>query len=146
MIDLPPGTGDAQTPFWQVRLGSTLVITTPQVAQAMSCAAPPFRQVQVPIVGVVGNMSVVCPECGEEDEIFGRGGGEWWQRLPGAPLLARIPIDVRIREGDRGRPVVLAWTLRRRASTANRASSSPRGSASARRTATKAFRPIWCRC
>ena len=113
VIDLPPGTGDAQlTLSQQVRLDGALVVTTPQEVALRDVVrgVAMFRQVQVPIVGVVENMSVfVCPECGEEDEIFGRGGGELVAKAAGAPLLARIPIDVRIREeGDRGRPVVLA--------------------------------------
>jgi len=95
-----------------VRLDGALVVTTPQEVALRDVVrgVAMFRQVQVPIVGVVENMSVfVCPECGEEDEIFGRGGGELVAKAAGAPLLARIPIDVRIREeGDRGRPVVLA--------------------------------------
>ena len=113
VIDLPPGTGDAQlTLSQQVRLDGALIVTTPQEVALRDVVrgVAMFRQVQVPIVGVVENMSVfVCPECGEEDEIFGRGGGEMVARAAAAPLLAQIPIDVRIREeGDRGRPVVLA--------------------------------------
>jgi ATP-binding protein involved in chromosome partitioning len=113
VIDLPPGTGDAQlTLAQQVRLDGALVVTTPQEVALRDVVrgVAMFRQVQVPILGVVENMSVfVCPECGEEDEIFGRGGGEIVAKAADAPLLARIPIDVRIREeGDRGTPIVLA--------------------------------------
>lgn len=113
VIDLPPGTGDAQlTLAQQVRLDGALVVTTPQEVALRDVVrgVAMFRQVQVPILGVVENMSVfVCPECGEEDEIFGHGGGDLVAKAAGAPLLARIPIDVRIREeGDRGTPIVLA--------------------------------------
>ncbi len=113
VIDLPPGTGDAQlTLAQQVHLDGALVVTTPQEVALRDVVrgVAMFRQVQVPIVGVVENMSVfVCPECGEEDEIFGRGGGDMVAKAAEAPLLARIPIDVRIREeGDRGTPIVLA--------------------------------------
>jgi ATP-binding protein involved in chromosome partitioning len=113
VIDLPPGTGDAQlTLAQQVNLDGALIVTTPQEVALRDVVrgVAMFRQVQVPIVGVIENMSVfVCSECGEEDEIFGRGGGEMVARAAEAPLLAKIPIDVRIREeGDRGRPVVLS--------------------------------------
>jgi ATP-binding protein involved in chromosome partitioning len=113
VIDLPPGTGDAQlTLAQQVHLDGALVVTTPQEVALRDVVrgVAMFRQVQVPIVGVVENMSLfVCPECGEEDEIFGRGGGDLVAKAADAPLLARIPIDVRIREeGDRGTPIVLA--------------------------------------
>ena len=113
VIDLPPGTGDAQlTLAQQVHLDGALIVTTPQEVALRDVVrgVAMFRQVQVPILGVVENMSVfVCPECGEEDEIFGRGGGDVVARAAEAPLLARIPIDVRIREeGDRGTPIVLA--------------------------------------
>jgi ATP-binding protein involved in chromosome partitioning len=89
-----------------------VIVTTPQEVALRDVVrgVAMFRQLQIPILGVVENMSVfVCPECGDEDEIFGRGGGEMVARAADAPLLAKIPLDVRIREeGDRGRPIVLA--------------------------------------
>lgn len=111
VVDLPPGTGDAQlTLAQQVRLDGALIVTTPQEVALRDVVrgVAMFRQVQVPILGVIENMSTfVCPECGQEEELFGRGGGELVAAA--APLLAKIPVDVRIREeGDRGRPVVLA--------------------------------------
>lgn len=113
VVDLPPGTGDAQlTLAQQVRLDGALIVTTPQEVALRDVVrgVAMFRQVQVPILGVVENMSTfVCPECGQEEELFGRGGGELVAAAAQAPLLAKIPVDVRIREeGDRGRPVVLA--------------------------------------
>jgi ATP-binding protein involved in chromosome partitioning len=113
VIDLPPGTGDAQlTLAQQVRIDGALIVTTPQEVALRDVVrgVAMFRQVNVPILGVVENMSVfVCPQCGERDEVFGHGGGEAVAAAAGAPLLASIPIDVRIRdEGDRGHPVVLA--------------------------------------
>jgi ATP-binding protein involved in chromosome partitioning len=113
VIDLPPGTGDAQlTLAQQVRLDGALIVTTPQEVALRDVVrgVAMFRQVQVPILGVVENMSTfVCPECGEEEELFGRGGGDLVATAAGAPLLARIPVDQRVREeGDRGRPIVLA--------------------------------------
>jgi ATP-binding protein involved in chromosome partitioning len=113
VIDLPPGTGDAQlTLAQQVKLDGAVVVTTPQEVALRDVVrgVAMFRQVQVPILGVVENMSVfVCPSCGDEDEIFGRGGGEMVATAAGAPLLGKIPLDVRIREeGDRGQPIVLS--------------------------------------
>ncbi|MEW6272100.1 MAG: Mrp/NBP35 family ATP-binding protein [Thermodesulfobacteriota bacterium] len=113
VVDLPPGTGDAQLTLAQsIRIDGAVVVTTPQQVALRDVVrgAAMFRQVNVPILGVVENMSVfVCPECGERDEIFGHGGGEALAAATGAPLLATIPLDVRIRdEGDRGHPVVLA--------------------------------------
>lgn len=113
VIDLPPGTGDAQlTLAQQVKIDGAVIVTTPQEVALRDVVrgVAMFRQLQIPILGVVENMSLfVCPECGDEDEIFGRGGGEMVARAADAPLLAQVPLDVRIREeGDRGRPIVLA--------------------------------------
>ena len=113
VIDLPPGTGDAQlTLAQQVKLDGAVIVTTPQEVALRDVVrgVAMFRQLQIPILGVVENMSLfVCPECGDEDEIFGRGGGEMVARASDAPLLAQVPLDIRIREeGDRGRPIVLA--------------------------------------
>ncbi|MBM4243420.1 MAG: Mrp/NBP35 family ATP-binding protein [Deltaproteobacteria bacterium] len=113
VIDLPPGTGDAQlTLAQQVKLDGALIVTTPQdvALRDVVRGVAMFRQLQIPVLGVIENMSVfVCPECGDVEEIFGRGAGETIARAADAPLLAQIPLDVRIREeGDRGRPIVLA--------------------------------------
>jgi ATP-binding protein involved in chromosome partitioning len=113
VIDLPPGTGDAQlTLAQQVKLDGAVIVTTPQEVALRDVVrgVAMFRQLQIPILGVVENMSLfVCPECGDEDEIFGHGAGELVARAADAPLLAQIPLDIRIREeGDRGRPIVLA--------------------------------------
>ena len=113
VVDMPPGTGDAQlTLAQQVKLDGAVIVTTPQEVALRDVVrgVAMFRQLQIPILGVVENMSLfVCPECGDEDEIFGRGGGEMVARAADAPLLAQVPLDIRIREeGDRGRPIVLA--------------------------------------
>jgi ATP-binding protein involved in chromosome partitioning len=113
IVDLPPGTGDAQlTLAQQVALDGVVIVTTPQevaLADALR-AVRMFRQVHSPLLGVVENMSYfVCPDCGERDEPFGNGGGEKMSRSEAMPLLARVPIYPEIREtGDRGMPLVLA--------------------------------------
>jgi ATP-binding protein involved in chromosome partitioning len=112
VIDLPPGTGDAQlTVVQQVPLAGVVMVTTPQeVALAdVRRGIAMFRQVDVPVLGIVENMSYfACGKCGERHDIFGHGGGAAVAKQFGLPLLAEIPIDARIREGgDSGRPVVL---------------------------------------
>jgi ATP-binding protein involved in chromosome partitioning len=113
VVDLPPGTGDAQlTLAQQVALDGAVIVTTPQdvaVLDAMR-AVKMFRQVHCPLLGIVENMSVfVCPDCGEEEEIFGRGGGERMATEEHIRLLGRIPILGEVRaSGDAGMPLVLA--------------------------------------
>jgi ATP-binding protein involved in chromosome partitioning len=113
IVDLPPGTGDAQlTLAQQVALDGVVIVTTPQevaVADAMR-AVKMFRQVHCPLLGVVENMSYfVCPDCGERDEPFGQGGGEKMSHAEVMPLLGRVPIYPEIRQtGDDGMPLVLA--------------------------------------
>jgi ATP-binding protein involved in chromosome partitioning len=112
VVDLPPGTGDAQlTLVQQVPLAGVVMVTTPQeVALAdVRRGVAMFRQVQVPVLGIVENMSwFACGKCGERHDIFGTGGGAAVAQQFGLPLLAQIPIDARIREGgDAGRPAVL---------------------------------------
>ncbi|HVN63666.1 MAG TPA: Mrp/NBP35 family ATP-binding protein [Candidatus Binataceae bacterium] len=113
IVDLPPGTGDAQlTLAQQVALDGAVVVTTPQDVALLDArrAVKMFRQVHCPILGVVENMSYfVCPDCGERDEIFGYGGGEKMAEEEGAPLLARIPLFPEVRKaGDEGAPIVFA--------------------------------------
>jgi ATP-binding protein involved in chromosome partitioning len=112
VIDLPPGTGDAQlTLAQQVRLAGAVVVTTPQdvALRDVMRGVAMFRQVQVPILGVVENMAGFdCPSCGRHDDVFGRGGGEAVARAAGAPLLASLPIDPAVRRaGDEGVPISL---------------------------------------
>jgi ATP-binding protein involved in chromosome partitioning len=113
VIDLPPGTGDAHlTLVQQIEIRGALIVTTPQdvALRDVMRGAAMFRQVQVPILGIVENMSfLVCPECGEQEETFGHGGGAQLAELTRAPLLAQIPLDASIcAQADQGRPVVLA--------------------------------------
>jgi ATP-binding protein involved in chromosome partitioning len=113
VVDLPPGTGDAQlTLAQQVALDGAVIVTTPQDVALLDAirAVKMFRQVHCPILGIVENMSYfVCPDCGERDEIFGSGGGERLAADENVGVLARVPIFQEIREsGDRGTPIVVA--------------------------------------
>ncbi|MGD9547499.1 MAG: P-loop NTPase [Candidatus Krumholzibacteriia bacterium] len=111
VVDLPPGTGDAQlTLVQQVPLSGIVMVTTPQeVALAdVRRGIRMFRDVEVPVLGIVENMSYfVCPGCGDKHDIFGLGGGAGVAAQFGLPLLGEIPIDPLIRKGgDAGKPAV----------------------------------------
>ena len=113
VVDMPPGTGDAAlTLAQQVPITGAIVVTTPQeVALAdVERGISMFRQVHIPVLGIVENMSgYVCPDCGETEEIFGSGGGESLARQFGVKLLERLPLVPNVREcGDAGKPIVLA--------------------------------------
>ncbi len=111
VVDMPPGTGDAQLSLSQkVRLSGAVIVTTPQdvaLADAIK-GITMFRKVGVPILGVVENMSFFhCPHCGNRTDVFGHGGGRREAARLDAPFLGEIPLDAAIREGgDAGRPVV----------------------------------------
>ncbi len=112
IVDLPPGTGDAQlTLAQQVYLDGVVIVTTPQEVALLDAlrAVKMFRQVHCPLLGVVENMSFfVCPDCGEREELFGHGGGERMAHEEAISFLGQIPIHPAIREsGDRGEPLVL---------------------------------------
>ena len=113
IADLPPGTGDASLTLAQtVPLGGIVVVTTPQDA-ALSIAAKAlamFRRLDVPIIGVVENMSYfVCPHCGEKTAVFSSGGGKKIAADRGVDFLGEIPLSVGIREqSDAGVPIVAA--------------------------------------
>ena len=113
IVDLPPGTGDAQlTLAQQVALDGAVIVTTPQDVALLDAtrAVKMFRQVHCPLLGVVENMSYfICPDCGEREDLFGSGGGERMAQHEVMPLLARVPIFPEIREaGDKGMPIVVA--------------------------------------
>jgi ATP-binding protein involved in chromosome partitioning len=113
IVDLPPGTGDVQLTLSQtLPLTGAVLVTTPQeVALAdVIRGGEMFRQLEVPVLGLVENMSYyVCPHCGQTESIFGEGGGERLSQRLGAPLLAQVPLDPAVRSGgDAGEPVVLA--------------------------------------
>lgn len=112
IIDLPPGTGDAQLTLIQtVPLAGSIVVTTPQeVALAdVRKAILMFRQVDVTVLGIIENMSYfACPHCGERTYIFSRGGGKRIGEKFGIAFLGEVPLDTSVREGgDSGRPVVV---------------------------------------
>jgi len=112
VVDLPPGTGDAQLTLTQsIPLAGAVVITTPQVV-ARNIAGKVislFRKMNVPVLGVVENMSYfVCDQCGKEHDIFDRGGGESMATRLGVPFLGAIPLDPAMRKGDdAGEPIVV---------------------------------------
>ncbi|MCX7852833.1 MAG: Mrp/NBP35 family ATP-binding protein [Caldilineales bacterium] len=111
VVDLPPGTGDAQLTLAQsVPLTGGVIVSTPQDV-ALSDARrglTAFRQLQVPVLGIIENMAYfIAPDTGQRYEIFGYGGAERAARELGVPFLGRLPLDPRAREGgDLGRPVV----------------------------------------
>jgi ATP-binding protein involved in chromosome partitioning len=113
VVDLPPGTGDAQlTLAQQVSLDGAVIVTTPQdvaVSDALR-AARMLRQVHCPLIGVVENMSYfICPDCDDEDEIFGHGGGTKLAESEGIEVIARLPLYTEIRaSGDEGMPITMA--------------------------------------
>ncbi len=111
IVDLPPGTGDAQLSLAQlVPISGALLVTTPQEVALIDVekAAAMLRKVEVPLLGVVENMSeYVCPACGHHDHIFDAGGGKRLAASLGIPLFGGLPIDPRIRHGgDSGMPFV----------------------------------------
>jgi ATP-binding protein involved in chromosome partitioning len=113
IVDLPPGTGDAQLTLAQiVSLDGVIIVTTPQdVATADALrAVRMFRQVHCPLLGIVENMSYFeCPDCGERDELFGHGGADRMARDESLEVLARLGLDPAIgKTGDRGTPITLA--------------------------------------
>jgi ATP-binding protein involved in chromosome partitioning len=111
LVDLPPGTGDASLTVAQaVPLAGVVIVTTPQDVALLdvSKSVNMFRRLEVPILGVVENMSFfVCSRCGERADIFGHGGGERFSQRYNIPFLGAIPLHPSIREGgDAGRPIV----------------------------------------
>ena len=113
LVDLPPGTGDAQLSISQlVPLSGAVIVTTPQEVALHDSrkGLVMFQKVNVPILGIIENMSYyVCGKCGERTEIFSYGGGERAAKKLGIPFLGRIPIDPAIRVGgDSGMPIVVA--------------------------------------
>ena len=112
VVDLPPGTGDAPLSLSQsMPLTGAVIVTMPQQVSLDDAgrALEMFRTMEVPILGVVENMSYLKLESGEVVDLFGQGGGTKLAEASGVPLLGTIPIDPRVREGgDQGTPVVVS--------------------------------------
>jgi ATP-binding protein involved in chromosome partitioning len=113
VVDMPPGTGDAQLSLVQtIDLDGAIMVTTSQdVATGdVRRGIKMFERVNTPVLGVIENMSGwSCPHCGEPADIFGQGGGERLAEEMGVPFLGRVPLDAAVRvAGDRGQPTVLS--------------------------------------
>jgi ATP-binding protein involved in chromosome partitioning len=111
MVDLPPGTGDAQLTLVQtVPITGAIIVTTPSAIALVDAqkGLRMFEQVDVPVIGIVENMSTfVCPHCGETTDIFDAGGGARIGRATEVEILGQIPLDPRVRSaGDKGEPYV----------------------------------------
>ncbi|HEX9770762.1 MAG TPA: iron-sulfur cluster carrier protein ApbC [Kiloniellales bacterium] len=113
VVDMPPGTGDAQlTMAQQVPLTGAVIVSTPQDIALIDAkkGLNMFRKVDVPVLGIVENMSYfTCPNCGHESNIFGRGGARREADQLGMEFLGELPLDIEIREtSDDGRPIVVS--------------------------------------
>jgi ATP-binding protein involved in chromosome partitioning len=111
VVDLPPGTGDVALSMAQsVPMAGAVVVTTPQgvAVSDVRKAVGMFKQLNIPILGVIENMSYfVCSHCDERTDIFGTGGGKTMAEELGIPFLGEVPIDTRVRSGgDEGKPIV----------------------------------------
>ena len=111
VVDMPPGTGDAQlTMAQQVPLKGAVIVSTPQDLALIDArrGIAMFRRVNVPILGIVENMSTfICPHCGTRSDIFGHGGARHEAERLNVPFLGEVPLDMMIRErSDSGAPVV----------------------------------------
>jgi ATP-binding protein involved in chromosome partitioning len=110
VVDMPPGTGDAQLTLTQrVPLSGAVIVSTPQDIALLDArrGLAMFRQVEVPILGIVENMSYfLCPHCGERSDIFSHGGAEREAAESNVAFLGAIPLDIAIRDtSDSGRPI-----------------------------------------
>jgi ATP-binding protein involved in chromosome partitioning len=113
LVDMPPGTGDAQLSLVQATMvHGAIIVTTPQEVAAGDAlrGAKMFQRVAVPVLGVVENMSYfICPNCNDKHRIFGTGGGARLAEELGVPLLGEIPFFPGVLEGaDRGEPIVVS--------------------------------------
>jgi len=113
VVDMPPGTGDAQlTLAQQVPLAGAVIVSTPQDIALLDArkGLNMFRKVEVPVVGIIENMSYfACPNCGHRSEVFSHGGAHREADRLGVDFLGEIPLDIEIREtSDGGKPVVVS--------------------------------------
>jgi ATP-binding protein involved in chromosome partitioning len=113
VVDLPPGTGDAQISLAQtLPLDGGIIVTTPQdvALDVARRGITMFEKVNVKILGIIENMSYyVCPHCGQHDDVFGHGGAKREAERLKMPFLGELPLNTEIRAaGDRGEPIVVA--------------------------------------
>ena len=113
VVDLPPGTGDIQLTLAQrIPVSGAVIVTTPQDIALLDArkGLKMFEKVEVPVLGIVENMSIhICSQCGHAEHIFGSGGGERMSKQYGVEFLGALPLDIHIREdADGGRPSVVA--------------------------------------
>jgi ATP-binding protein involved in chromosome partitioning len=113
VVDLPPGTGDIQLTLAQkIPVSGAVIVTTPQDIALLDArkGLKMFEKVEVPVLGVVENMSIhICSKCGHAEHIFGEGGGLRMAEQQGVDFLGALPLDIRIREqADSGNPTVAA--------------------------------------
>ncbi|HHB11801.1 MAG TPA: iron-sulfur cluster carrier protein ApbC [Chromatiales bacterium] len=113
VVDLPPGTGDVQLTLAQkIPVSGAVIVTTPQDIALIDArkGLKMFEKVEVPVLGIVENMSLhICSKCGHEEPIFGAGGADRLAEESGVEVLGKLPLDRRIREeADSGKPTVVA--------------------------------------
>ncbi len=111
VVDLPPGTGDTQLTLAQkVPVSGAIIVTTPQDIALLDArkGLKMFEKVEVPVLGIVENMSTyLCSQCGHEEHIFGEGGGKRMSEQHGVDFMGALPLDIRIREdADSGHPTM----------------------------------------
>jgi ATP-binding protein involved in chromosome partitioning len=113
IVDMPPGTGDAQLSLVQtVDLDGAIMVTTPQDVATGDVlrSIKMFERTNTRVLGLVENMSgFICGGCSEEHDLFGRGGGQRLAQSVQVPLLGEVPLELRVRQsGDAGEPVVIS--------------------------------------
>ena len=113
IVDLPPGTGDIQlTLSQQIPVAGAIIVTTPQDIALLDAqkGLKMFQKVDIPVLGIVENMSThICSNCGHEEPIFGSGGGDSMARRHGVDMLGSVPLDISIRKNaDSGTPTIVA--------------------------------------
>jgi ATP-binding protein involved in chromosome partitioning len=113
VVDMPPGTGDAQLTMAQATpLAGAVIVSTPQDLALIDArrGVSMFKRVEIPILGIVENMATfICPHCGQSSHIFGHGGAREEAKRLDVPFLGEVPLNMTIRElSDAGRPVVVA--------------------------------------
>tara|TARA_A100001037_G_C15008015_1_gene570342 strand:- start:402 stop:1046 length:645 start_codon:yes stop_codon:yes gene_type:complete len=113
IVDMPPGTGDAQLTMAQrVAMAGAVIVSTPQDLALLDArkGLNMFKRVEVPVLGIIENMSYfLCPNCGERSEIFTHGGAKRAALQMGVDFLGEVPLEMAIREGsDNGKPILVS--------------------------------------